>query len=170
MTQETVLNFLNQYGLICVFVVVFLEYLNFPGLPAAVIFPAVGVWSSYSGTSFVLSSLVCVVAGVCAGSVSYYIGYKGGTPLIEKITRRFGRFKKYYDKYSEKIQNNDSGVILICRIVPTIRTIIGYIAGAMRLNFWRFTLFSFIGIAINNALYMAAGVGLFSAFFEKMLD
>ena len=42
MDIDAVLNYFATYGLTLLFVIVFLEYLNLPGLPAGIIMPAAG--------------------------------------------------------------------------------------------------------------------------------
>ena len=39
----TVLDYFSTYGLIFLFIIVFLEYMNLPGLPAGIIMPAAGI-------------------------------------------------------------------------------------------------------------------------------
>lgn len=41
-TVETVWHYFMMYGYYFLFLIVFLEYLNFPGLPAGIIMPAAG--------------------------------------------------------------------------------------------------------------------------------
>ena len=40
---QIVVEYFARYGLIFVFLIIFLEYLNFPGLGAAIIMPAIGL-------------------------------------------------------------------------------------------------------------------------------
>ena len=46
MDIDAVLNYFATYGLTLLFVIVFLEYLNLPGLPAGIIMPAAGILAS----------------------------------------------------------------------------------------------------------------------------
>ena len=46
MDVNSILDYLAQYGVIFIFVIVFLEYLNLPGLPAGIIMPLAGLWIS----------------------------------------------------------------------------------------------------------------------------
>lgn len=160
MEQEAVLEFLDKYGLIFVYVIVSLEYMNFPFLPAAVVFPSIGIWANMSGTPFLLASLVCVAGGMTGGTISYYIGYTGGNALVEWFCKKNKKVRPLYDKFAHIVEKNGSWIIFIGRIIPTVRTLLGYFAGSLRLKFWSFSLFSALGIAVNNLLYMAAGIGI----------
>ena len=44
----TITNYFAEYGLLFLFVIILLEYMNLPGLPAGIIMPAVGVLVSKS--------------------------------------------------------------------------------------------------------------------------
>ena len=46
MDANSILNYLSQYGVMFIFIIVFLEYLNLPGLPAGIIMPLSGLWIS----------------------------------------------------------------------------------------------------------------------------
>lgn len=75
------LHGIEQYGLLIVFVVVFLEYLNLPGFPAGVILPFSGVWAA-RGHSFLVTLLVTVAAGILGSILLYYVGKFGGSKLL----------------------------------------------------------------------------------------
>ena len=44
MNANSILNYLSQYGVLFIFIIVFLEYLNLPGLPAGIIMPLAGFY------------------------------------------------------------------------------------------------------------------------------
>ena len=52
---QIVVEYFARYGLIFVFLIIFLEYLNFPGLGAAIIMPAIGMAVAKSGVNFFLA-------------------------------------------------------------------------------------------------------------------
>ena len=52
MDVNSILDYLAQYGVIFIFVIVFLEYLNLPGLPAGIIMPLAGLWISRGNMNF----------------------------------------------------------------------------------------------------------------------
>ena len=52
MNANSILNYLSQYGVLFIFIIVFLEYLNLPGLPAGIIMPLAGLWVSRGEMNF----------------------------------------------------------------------------------------------------------------------
>ena len=55
---QVILDYLSEYGLFFLFVIVFLEYLNLPGLPAGIIMPAVGTLVAANDMSFLMALVV----------------------------------------------------------------------------------------------------------------
>ena len=53
---NNILQYIKQYGYIFLAIIVFLEYLNLPGLPAGIIMPAAGILVKYDGLNFILYS------------------------------------------------------------------------------------------------------------------
>ena len=64
MDVNSILDYLAQYGVIFIFVIVFLEYLNLPGLPAGIIMPLAGLWISRGEMNFSFVLILSVIAGV----------------------------------------------------------------------------------------------------------
>ncbi len=90
MDIDAVLNYFATYGLTLLFVIVFLEYLNLPGLQSRnnnALFA--GILASRNNQSIVLVVFISVVAGVLGSIVLYLIGYYGGAILLDKLGLKF---------------------------------------------------------------------------------
>ena len=59
-----VVEYILKYGIIFLFFIVYLEYLNLPGLPGGVILPAIGVLIANNEYSFFGVFIISVLAGV----------------------------------------------------------------------------------------------------------
>jgi membrane-associated protein len=154
---QIVIEYLARYGLIFVFIIIFLEYLNFPGLGAAIIMPAIGIAAEKAGISFFLALIISVIAGALASYVLFGISYWFGQPILTKIYNRFPKSRNSIDKVCLYIENyGDKGVLFI-RLVPAVRTLIPFVAGMFRMNIIKFSIYSTIGIAIWNAAFIYAG-------------
>lgn len=154
---QMVIEYFARYGLIFVFIIIFLEYLNFPGLGAAIIMPAIGVASAKAGISFFLALLISVIAGALASYILFGISYWFGKPILTKIYNRFPKSRKSIDKICLYIENYGDKGVLIIRLVPAVRTLIPFVAGMFRMNIIKFSIYSTIGIAIWNAAFIYAG-------------
>ncbi|WP_341350003.1 DedA protein [Clostridium polynesiense] len=78
-------EYFTEYGPIIIFLIVFLEYLNLPGLPSGIIMPLAGIWA-YSGIISLTSTIVIsLIAGLAGSWGLYFIGKYGGDFIIKKV-------------------------------------------------------------------------------------
>jgi membrane-associated protein len=154
---QIVIQYLARYGLIFVFFIVFLEYLNFPGLGAAIVMPAIGIGVSEFKINIYIAILVSIVAAELASYILYCISYFFGKPLLTKIYNRFPKSRKSIDKTFQYIENYGYKGIFIGRLIPVGRTLIPFVAGIFRMNIFKFAIYSMAGTAIWNAVFIYAG-------------
>lgn len=148
MIAELLSGFITQLiasvGYAGVFALMALESAALP-IPSEVVMPFAG-YLAYQGTFNLILLGIIGAAGCTFGSViSYYIGLKGGRPLIE----RYGRYifiktdhmdtaEKWFGKYGDK-------AVFFSRMLPIVRTFISLPAGIGRYDFRKLVAFSFIG-------------------------
>lgn len=154
---QVIIEYFARYGLIFVFLIIFLEYLNFPGLGAAVIMPALGIAVAKTGINFFLALGISIIAGELASYVLYGISYWFGQPILTKIYNKFPKSRKSIDKVFLYIENYGEKGVLITRLIPAVRTLIPIVAGMFRMNIVKFSVYSIIGITIWNSALMYAG-------------
>ena len=82
---QIVLNYFSEYGLVFLFLIVFLEYMNLPGLPAGIIMPAAGILIAGNDMDFITALVISVIAGLFGSYVLYFIGYFLGKPILDKF-------------------------------------------------------------------------------------
>lgn len=157
MTIDTLLEYFTRYGQWILFLIVFLEYLNLPGLPAGIIMPAAGILISRSQMNFISALIVSVIAGLLGSIVLYYLGKFLGKPIIDKLQCKYPKMKKAVDKtYTYVNKYGDKGV-LVARVIPVARTIISIVAGVFNINFFKYLIYSTIGITMWNLAFIYAG-------------
>lgn len=152
-----ILDFLSQYGLIFMFIIVFLEYLNLPGLPAGIIMPATGIIISRSDENFIFALFLSVVAGLIGSLVLYLIGFYGGNPVLEKLYNKYPKTQSYLDKIIRWNDVYGDKSNFFCRLIPVARTIISLTAGTFRCNIFKFLLYSAPGITLWNFAFIFTG-------------
>ena len=157
MAIEDILNYFATYGLILLFVIVFLEYLNLPGLPAGIIMPAAGILASRNDESLSLVVFISVLAGVLGSIVLYFIGYYGGFMLLDKMGKKFQKLQPTIKKSSDILRERGFFGIFISRLLPVLRTIVSIIAGSVRVNFFKFLVYSIPGIFLWNLCFIFMG-------------
>lgn len=114
-------------------------------LPSEIIMPFSGYLVSTGQMNLWGVSVAGAVGCVLGSLVAYWVGMKGGRPLIEK----YGRFvlvsrhdldlaDRWFSHYGELI-------IFTSRLLPAIRTFIAFPAGVARMNLKRFIIYTFAG-------------------------
>lgn len=163
---NNILQYIVKYGYIFLAIIVFLEYLNLPGLPAGIIMPAAGILVKYDGLSFIYTLIVSVISGLLGSFALYALGYYFGKPILNKLQNKFPKSQKAIDKTYKYMGKYGNFGILIARVIPVARTLISLVAGTFNVEFIKFTLYSVIGITIWNFALIYAGYA-FSYLFLK---
>ena len=150
------LHGIEKYGLLIVFLVVLLEHLNLPGLPAGVVLPFAGIWAA-KGHSFVVTLIVTIFAGILGSILIYYVGKLGGNKVLPYFLGKSERTRKIYNKLKARMEKQGSLAIFISKFIPVARTLVGIPAGVMNMNIVKYTWSSTLGIAIFNVIFVTAG-------------
>ena len=114
-------------------------------LPSEIIMPFAGYLVSTGQMNIWFVALAGAIGCVLGSLVAYWVGMKGGRPLIEK----YGRYvlvskhdldlaDRWFSKYGEVI-------IFTSRLLPAIRTFIAFPAGVARMDLKRFVIYTFAG-------------------------
>ncbi|MBE5959818.1 MAG: DedA family protein [Lachnospiraceae bacterium] len=156
MSLQSVLSLIEQYGLLIVFLVVFLEYMNMPGFPAGVILPFAGAWAA-KGHGFLITLLITIAAGLSGSVILYYVGKIGGTKLIEKCANKSPKLKKKLDNLTEMITQKGGYAVFLAKLIPVVRTLVGIPAGALGMKLPAYLVASVLGIAVWNSVLFCAG-------------
>jgi membrane protein DedA with SNARE-associated domain len=93
--------------------------------------------------------LAAVAAGVAAnviGSwIAYAVGYYGRVELLERHGRKVHIKKEHIETADRWFARHGEATVFFARMLPIVRTFISLPAGAARMPFWRFTLFTTLG-------------------------
>ena len=157
MEIQYILSCFTKYGLIFLFIIIFLEHINCPGVPATIVMPTIGAFVAESNGSLILVILISIVAAITGSMALYYIGYRIGNPILEKINMKAPKTKKYTEKilyYSNEYGNK---AVFICRLIPVVRILVSLVYGIIRADFTGFILYSTIGISIWNFILISFG-------------
>ncbi|MDB2031140.1 VTT domain-containing protein [[Clostridium] symbiosum] len=146
-----------QYGALFIFLLVLLEYMNLPGLPAGIIMPLAGIWASQGKISFVTVMIITVLAGLLGSWLLYLLGRLGGGLFIPWYLKRFPGQRPRIEKYLEMLRKKGAMSVFISKLIPVARTIISIPAGAVKMDFLLYTISSAGGILIWNFVLVGAG-------------
>ncbi len=134
-----------------------IESCNIP-LPSEAILPFAG----YMVTKGVFNIHVAAFAGALGcvlGSIpSYYLGYFGGRPFVEKYGKWFLISKKDLEDADKWVQKYGDWAFFICRMLPVVRTFISFPAGILKAKKRIFFTLTFLGSLVWSYFLVFVGV------------
>jgi len=158
-----VVRLIEQSGYLGIAFLMFLETL-FPPIPSEVIMPVAGVAAAQGKLSFALS-VISGTAGAMLGNVVWYLAARAlGHDRMKPFVQRHGKWLTMNWKDVERVHHwfDDHGValVLVGRLVPTIRSIISIPAGLLDMRFRNFMIASTLGTALWTTVLTGAGYKL----------
>ncbi len=159
-------NTVASWGYPGIFGLMVLESSSLP-VPSEVVLPFSGYLVSTGQINFWETVLVATIAAIIGSLIDYYIGLKG----VEALSKRrvLGRVlfsrdqltlaSKWFDKYGAII-------IFLARLIPGIRTLISFPAGAAKMSVPKFLVFTLAGCLLWNSVLIYVGYYLGSNWIE----
>lgn len=134
-----------------------IESCNIP-LPSETIMPFAGYLVSKGTMNFHVAAFAGAFGCVVGSIPSYYIGYFGGRPFVEKYGKWFFVGKKDLEDADKWVDKYGDWAFFICRMLPVIRTFISLPAGILRAKKRTFFILTFLGSLIWCYLLVYVGV------------
>jgi membrane protein DedA with SNARE-associated domain len=156
---HNVTHTVSSLGYIGIFVLMLLESSSLP-VPSEAILPFAGylVSTGYHQLGFWEVTAVATVAAIIGSLIDYYIGLKG----IEALTKHkiLGRAVFSADQLTfagNWFKRHGSLTVFAARLVPGLRTIISFPAGAARMPLAKFLVFTTAGCLLWNSVLIYFG-------------
>ncbi|WP_069998809.1 DedA family protein [Cellulosilyticum sp. I15G10I2] len=157
MDIQALLEKFNSYGPIVIFWLLYLESLNLSGIPATIIMPAIGFFIAESQYSFGYIFLIAVIAGVIGNLTYYFIAYKFGAKIYDKVYSKFPKTQNSLNKAKAMSEKYDKKACLIGRLIPGVRGFITLISGIFSIEPRTFAVYSLAGIIIWDFVTIFSG-------------
>jgi len=162
-----IVTFIGNTGYISVFILMILESMVAP-VPSEAVMPFAGFLIVSGQFTFTGVIFVSTLGSIVGSLISYYAGYYGGRPIVE----RFGKYlllDKHHLDITEKFFNRrGEATIFICRFIPVIRHLISVPAGIGKMNIVKFTIYTIVGAGLWNAFLTSIGYVLKNNWKEVM--
>ncbi|MVZ97513.1 DedA family protein [Sphingorhabdus sp. IMCC26285] len=172
--DDWIIRLVDQGGYWGVALLMFLETV-FPPVPSEVIMTVAGVSASRGNMTFA-GVVGAGTAGAMLGNyLWFWLAVKFGSDRLRRFADRYGRWLtlnwKEIERGHELFQKHGSIIVLVARMLPTLRSLISIPAGIFGMSLRRFLVFSTIGTAGWSAALAGAGYALGSQFedVEKIL-
>jgi membrane protein DedA with SNARE-associated domain len=154
--QDFITSQVQENGYLAVFVLMLLGSACIP-IPSEIVMMFGGALASstFAATALgdetaQLSLLVIILAGLAGSLVgswlAYWLGYAGGRPLIDKWGRYLLFRPHEVDRAHEWFERHGEALVFFGRLIPLLRAFVSLPAGIARMNFGKFTLYTFLGI------------------------
>jgi len=114
-------------------------------IPSEVIMPFAGYKLAHNFVQLAVLATVASIASNLGSIPAYWLGAKGGRPMVERYGRYILLKKSDLDLADRFFNRFGSITVLLGRMLPIIRTFIAFPAGIARMNQVRFHIYTFIG-------------------------
>jgi membrane protein DedA with SNARE-associated domain len=153
----TVAPYIEDYGLLAVAVLVFIENLGIPMLGEATLVMA-GIYTVSGDLNLYAVLIVGWVAAVLGDNAGFAVGRYCGRPLVLRLGRRFGLTHDVLDRVQAFYERHGSKTVAVGRFLPILRHLNGLVAGVTAMNWRRFIVANAIGAAIWVGVWTTAGI------------
>jgi len=159
---NTLIGLLDSVGYLGIFIATIVESFFAP-IPSEIILITAGFYAQTNG-NFLSVILISIVAafGAFIGTLPFYLlaRYSSET-FLPRFLKRWGMFLLISHKDLEKSQKifetNGPAIVFFARLIPGIRSIIAFPAGASKMSHWKYFIFTFLGSFIWNVFLTSVG-------------
>ena len=153
-TMEHIITILGPWG---VSLLMAIESCNIP-LPSEAVLPFAGILVNKGVMNFHIAALFGAIGCVLGSIPSYYLGYFGGRPFVEKYGKYFLVSQKDLEDADKWVDKYGDWAFFLCRMLPVIRTFISFPAGILRARKRIFFTLTFLGSLIWCYFLVYVGV------------
>jgi membrane-associated protein len=141
-------HIIETFGLLGIMAIIFAECGLLLGffLPGDTLLFSAGVLvqrETFHEPLWLIILLICVAA-IVGNQVGYEIGRRGGPAVFKRPDSRFFR-PEYVERTSLFFERYGPPAIVLGRFVPVVRTVITVMAGAGRMNYRPYTIYTVLG-------------------------
>lgn len=148
--SEIALGLIAQTGYAGVFLLSALESAAIP-IPSEVVVPFSGFLAVSGRFNLWAVIAVTTVANLAGSMVLFWIGRSGGRWILERYGKYVLIHKHDMEKGDEWFKKYGTRAIFWGRMLPVVRTFVSLAAGVEGMNFYKFSLYTFLGSLPWNA-------------------
>ena len=150
---------IDSFGYLGVLLSIFLESFIAP-IPSQIILPFSGFVASQGSLNIVLVILVAAF-GAYLGTLPFYFVGLWGEEFVGKFLKKYGKYlfisQDDLDKGYKAFEKYGYSIVFFGRLIPIVRSVISFPAGAAKMNFGIFSIFTFAGSLIFATILCTAG-------------
>ncbi len=150
-------EFIAAMGYAGIFALMALESMVAP-VPSEAVMPFAGFLVSQGKFDFLLALAAASLGSIAGSALSYWIGHKGGRPLVRKIGKYFLLNEEHLEQTEKFFISHGGKTIFVSRFIPVVRHLISIPAGVGKMDFGKFIFLTAFGATAWNAILLYAGV------------
>jgi membrane protein DedA with SNARE-associated domain len=158
--KDWIVHIIESFGYPGLALLMFLENV-FPPIPSELIMPLGGFTASQGEMSLPLVILAGTIGSVAGQLPLYYLGHVLGKQRLMRLADRYGKWLtvsgRDIEQSSAWFAQHGAMAVLLCRLVPGVRSFISIPAGICGMNLPKFLLYSAIGMGVWAGLLACAG-------------
>ena len=159
--QEIILNVMEQFGYLGVFLLITIENI-FPPIPSEVVLLFGGFMTTYTQLNVVVMIIAATLGSLVGAIVLYYIGKILNKERLKKIVSgKIGKILRIkmedIDKADEWFDKKGNKTVFFCRFIPIVRSLISIPAGMSEMPMLKFLIYTIAGSAIWNTVLIVIG-------------
>jgi membrane protein DedA with SNARE-associated domain len=112
--------------------------------------------------NFFLVVLVGAFANLVGSWLAYALGYWGEDHVVRNVIKKYGKYvlisEHEYERSEKWFRKYGEGIVFFARVLPIVRTFISLPGGIAKMNFWKFSIYSFVGSLIWSGFLTYIGV------------
>jgi membrane protein DedA with SNARE-associated domain len=135
---------LQEYTYPVLLLLVLLESVGIP-LPGEIALVTAAAYASTGKISIAVVIVLAAVGATVGGVLGYWIGIKGGLPLVARYGGYVGVTKSQIERTHAFFERNGAKTILFGRFIAILRTWAAVVAGAAAMSFTKFVTYNTAG-------------------------
>jgi membrane protein DedA with SNARE-associated domain len=157
---EFSLSVIESIGLLGAALLIAIEVIILP-IPSELVLLLTGVNVGLGAFTFWGSVLATTVGSLVGAAILYLIGWWVSEERIRALVDRYGKYvgfhAKDFDQATDFFDRYGVQIVLFGRLIPVVRSLVSIPAGLIRMNPYKFFLFTAIGSSIWNTAWITAG-------------
>jgi len=130
-------------------------------IPSELVLLLTGFNVSEGTFSMAAAIAATTLASVAGALLLYSVAFAVGEDRILDLTRRFGKFVGLKERDIHKtllwFARHGAALVFFGRLIPIIRSLVSIPAGLTRMTLWTFVLFTALGSAVWNTIWISVG-------------
>ncbi|WP_157155841.1 DedA family protein [Diaminobutyricimonas sp. LJ205] len=133
----------------------------FPPIPSEIVLPLAGFLAQLGAMNVWLVLAAATLGAYLGAVIFYYLGYWVGEERTIRVLSRLPLVDRDdFEKAAGWFHKHGAGAIFFGRFIPAVRSLISLPAGAARMHFGTFTVYTLAGSFLWNAALVGGGYAL----------